>query len=69
MIRVDSGQILPAITEAMRLLLEDPDIVDVEAFQAEFPDYARDSLNKTLSTDELTNPVLEVHLLKIITAS
>lgn len=69
MIRVNSEQIVPSITEAIRLLLEDPTVTDVETFQQEFPLYARDVLNRSLKTDELPDPVLEVLILKLIAAS
>ena len=53
----------------MRLLLEDPNILDIKMFQDEFPGFARDALNKSLSNDELDDPVLEVLIVKMITAS
>lgn len=69
MIRIDPGQFMPAMTEAMRLLLEDPNILDIKMFQDEFPGFARDALNKSLSNEELDDPVLEVLIVKVITAS
>ncbi|CUH68519.1 hypothetical protein TG4357_03642 [Thalassovita gelatinovora] len=69
MIIEDTSLVMPALTEAIRLLLEDPDIGDLHRFQAELPDYVKDSLNKVLATDALPDPVIEVLILKLITTN
>ncbi|MBR9649642.1 hypothetical protein [Thalassovita aquimarina] len=66
LLRINSEQLVPSVTEAIRLLIEDPTITDVETFQTEFPGFARDALNRSLATEDIPEPVLEVLILRLI---
>ena len=66
LMRVDQALIMPSLTEATRLLLEDPEIDSLEAFRKEFPVYVRDAMNRALATYEIPEPILEVLIQKLI---